>query len=388
MSSEKSGFLGWLGNVLKRNSELGSMFDLDLTYETVQRLYLKSYALNTNINFISRTISQADFRILKNGKKQLNDWYYLLNIRPNKNQSSADFWEEFVYKLIYDNEVLVILTDDNNLLIADDFDRDEFAVYSDVFRNVTVKDYTFRRTFSMDEVWHLEYSNEKLTKFMNGMLDDYANLFSRLLEISLRNYQIRGTVSLDTTQSLNRENLKKLQDFIDKLFNSFTKKSVALVPKLKGFEYDEMANGDKSGPSIDELNKLKRSLVDDIAGILGIPSALVHGELSDYETAIKAYIKFCIGPLVEKIEDELKAKILTKEEVLAGHTIQVGGIKEKDPLEVAQAIDKIVASGTYSRNEVREMLGDERSDNPALDEYLITKNYQSVEGGETSEKDD
>ncbi len=377
--------MGWLSDILRRNSELEWMFDLDLTYETSQRAYLKKMALETCINFIGRTISQSDFRIMKNGKRQYNDWHYLLNVRPNTDQSAADFWQDFIYKLIYENEALVILTDTNDLLIADDFTRDEFAVYPDIFRDVTVKDYTFQRSFRMDEVIYITYNNEKLTTFMDGMFNDYAELFSRMIEVGLRKNQIRGIVGIDSTQSLNEENRTKLQKFIDKLFAAFSKNSVAIVPKLKGFEYDEVASGDNNGQSIDELTKLKKSLIDDVANILGIPNALIHGDMSEYETSIKAYIKFCIGPLVKKIEDELNAKILTKNEYLKGSRIEVKGVMEKDLIDHAEAVDKLVASGAFTRNEVRELFGKERSDNPALDEFVITKNYQSagaVEGGE------
>lgn len=377
--------MGRLSDILRRNSELEWMFDLDLTYETSQRAYLKKMALETCINFIGRTISQSDFRFMKDGKRQYNDWHYLLNVRPNTDQSAADFWQKFIYELIHENEVLVILTDSNDLLIADSFTREEFAVYPDIFKNVTVKDYTFQRSFRMDEVIYITYNNEKLTEFMDGMFKDFADLFSRMIEVSMRANQIRGIVSIDSTQSLSEENRTKLQKFIDKLFAAFSKNSVAIVPKLKGFEYDEVASGDNNGQSIDELTKLKKSLIDDVANILGIPNALIHGDMSEYETSIKAYIKFCIGPLVKKIEDELNAKLLTKEEYLKGFRIEVKRVTEKDPLEIAAAIDKLVASGAFNRNEVREMVGYERSDNPALDEFVITKNYQSagaVEGGE------
>jgi HK97 family phage portal protein len=377
--------MGWLSDVLRRNSELEWMFDLDLTYETSHRAYLKKMALETCINFIGRTISQSDFRIIKNGKRQYNDWHYLLNVRPNTDQSAADFWQDFIYKLIYENEVLVILTDTNDLLIADDFTRDEFAVYPDIFRDVTVKDYKFQRSFRMDEVIYITYNNEKLTTFMDGMFNDYAELFSRMIEVGLRKNQIRGIVGIDSTQSLNEENRTKLQKFIDKLFAAFSKNSVAIVPKLKGFEYDEVASGDNNGQSIDELTKLKKSLIDDVANILGIPNALIHGDMSEYETSIKAYIKFCIGPLVKKIEDELNAKILMKNEYLEGSRIEVKGLMEKDVIEHAESVDKLVASGAFTRNEVRELFGHERSDNPELDKFVITKNYQSagaVEGGE------
>jgi len=371
----------WLDTILRRNSELESLFDLDLTYDTTHRAYLKKMSLETCINFIGRTISQSDFRFMKNKKREFNDWHYLLNVRPNTDQSAADFWQNFIYKLIYDNEVLVVLTDTNDLLIADSFDRNEYAIYPDVFSDVTVKDYTFKRTFRMDEVIHISYNNEKLTSFMSGTFEDYANLYSRMVEISLRNNQIRGTVSVESTQSLNEENRTKLQKFIDKLFDAFRNNSVAIVPKLKGFEYNEVAKGESNGSSIDELTKLKRALVDEVAEILGIPKALIHGDLSEYETAIKAYVKFPIGALVKKIEDELNAKLIPKEEFLKGSNIEVKGVTEKDLIDNAEAVDKLVASGAFTRNEVRELFGAERSDNPELDEFVITKNYTKAVGG-------
>lgn len=377
--------MGWLSSMLKRNSELEWMFDLDLVNEPTHRAYLKKLALETCINFIGRTISQSDFRIVKAGKRQLNDWHYLLNVRPNTDQSAADFWQDFIYKLIFDNEVLVVLTDNNDLLIADSFERVEYAVYPDIFKNVTVKDYTFQRSFRMDEVIHISYNNEKLTSFVDGMFKDYADLFSRMMEASMYSNQVRATVELETTQSLEGENQKKLQTFIDKLFNSFRKNAFAIVPKLKGFDYKEETDGSNNGKSVDELTKLKKSLVDDVANILGIPNALIHGEMSEYETSIKAYIKFCIGPLVKKIEDELNAKLLDKKDYLNGSRVEVKGVTEKDLIDHAEAVDKLVASGAFTRNEVRELFGAERSDNPALDEFVITKNYQSagaVEGGE------
>ena len=292
--------MGFLDSVLKRNSELSWMFDLDLLDETPHRAYLKKMALETCINFIGRTISQSDFRFIENGKRQLNDWHYLFNVRPNTDQSAADFWQDFTYRLIDENEVLAFLTDSNDLLIADSFTRNEFAVYPDTFSDVTVKGYIFQRTFRMDEVLYLTYNNEKLSSFTDGMFDDYANLFSRMIEVALRNYQIRGMVGIDSTQQLTPENRTRLQNFIDKLFNSFKNNSVALVPKLKGFEYDEVASGETKGQPIDELTKLKKSTIDDVANILGIPNALIHGELAEYETAIKAYVKFCISPLIKK----------------------------------------------------------------------------------------
>ncbi|RHW38708.1 phage portal protein [Lysinibacillus yapensis] len=378
--------MGWLSEVLGRNKEIASMLDLDFYEEPTHRAYLKKMALETCINFIGRTISQSDFRFVKNGKRQYNEWDYLLNVRPNTDQSAADFWQDFVFKLIHENEVLVVLTDSNDFLIADSFERKEMAVYPDTFTNVTVKDWTFERSYRMDEVIFISYNNEKLTTFMSGMFEDYGNLFSRMIEINMRNNQIRGTVDIESTQSLDKENQSKLQNFIDKLFQSFKNNTVAIVPQLKGFKYTEVAKGDNNGKSVEELSKLKRDLVNEVANILGIPVSLVHGDMAEYETAIKAYIKFCIGPLLKKLSDELNAKLIEKKDYLNGERIEVQGIAELNALEVADAVDKLRASGVYNGNEIRAKLGDEPVDNPLLEEYVLTKNYASSEGGENIEK--
>ncbi|WP_010271369.1 phage portal protein [Paenibacillus senegalensis] len=383
----------FLESILRRNSELESMFDLDLIYDLSSRPYLKKMALETCINFIGRTISLSDFRIVENKKRVYDDWNYLLNVRPNTDQSAAEFWQQLVYRLIYDNEVLVILSDRNDLLIADSFSRVEYAVYPDTFKEVTVKDYTFKRTFQMDEVIYLTYNNEKLTRFLNGLFEDYSSLYARMLETQKLNNQIRGTVGIDSTQSLNDDQRTRLQEFIDKLFTSFKKNVIALVPKLKGFEYDEVNNGSNNGKSIDELTKLKRDITNEVANIIGIPSTLIHGDMSEYETAIKAYNRFCAAPLLKKIRDELTAKLIPKAEYMAGKRISIHGVIESNPLELANAVDKLRASGVYNGNEIRIKLGDEPVDNPALDEYVMTKNYQgaasSMEGGdEESEQND
>lgn len=274
--------------------------------------YLKKIVLETNVSFIARTISMTEFRVMKDNKRIKDEWDYVLNVKPNTDQTASEFWQEFVTKLIYGNEVLVIASDDGQLLIAESFERVERALYEDSFKNVVVKGYNFGRTFMMNEVIYLTYTNEKLNTLMNEVFADYGDLLARMFETQKLSNQIRGTVDIDSTQTLNDENKQKLQEFINKLFASFRKNVVALVPKLKGFNYTEVSKGDNNGKSVEELAKLKKDLVDDVANILGIPISLIHGDMSDYETAIKAYVKFSIGPFLKKIQDELNSKVISK----------------------------------------------------------------------------
>lgn len=117
----------------------------DLVYgdDESARAYLKIMAKNTVLDFVARTMSTLEVKF-KN-KDGTADWEYILNVRPNNDMSAATFWEKFFYRLMDDNEVLVIFTEDNQLLIADDFSRTEYAVYDDVFTGVTVKNYVFQK---------------------------------------------------------------------------------------------------------------------------------------------------------------------------------------------------------------------------------------------------
>ena len=53
--------MGFLDAVFKRNLELRDMLDLDLANDPANRSYLKRMAIETVINFISRTFSQSEF---------------------------------------------------------------------------------------------------------------------------------------------------------------------------------------------------------------------------------------------------------------------------------------------------------------------------------------
>ncbi|MFS1016764.1 phage portal protein [Enterococcus casseliflavus] len=363
----------------------------DLVYgdDESARAYLKTMAKNTVLDFVARTMSTLEVKF-KN-KDGTADWEYILNVRPNNDMSAATFWEKFFYRLMDDNEVLVIFTEDNQLLIADDFSRTEYAVYDDVFTGVTVKNYVFQKSFNMSDVIYIEYNNDKLDRFTKGLFEDYSELFGRIIEIAMRNNQIRGSVSINATATANEkkdENGKtrteKLQEYVDKIYQAFKTKSVAIVAKVKNIDYEEYTNKQGvSNQSLDELNKMKTSLIDDVANAIGVPTALIYGEKAELDSNLQAFRKLCIAPLMKKLEDELMAKIITKKEYKNGERIKVSKVLPVSILENATQIDKIVSSGTFLRDEVREVTDYDPLPNGEGQQLIMTKNYEKVtKGGE------
>jgi HK97 family phage portal protein len=371
-------------DIFKKNSELEFLMDFDFVEDSTKKFHVKKIALETCIGLIARTIAQSEFRV-KNGTSQIKDeLYYRLNIRPSQNMSAAQFWEIVIYRLIFDNEVLVIKSDTDDLLIADSFTRTEYAIFEDTFKDVTVKGYKFDRTFQMSKVIYLTYSNERLKSLIESLYSDFEALFSRVLEFQKRKNQIRGLVDIDAIHDKTEEGQKKLQAYIDKIYKSFAEKSIAVIPQSKGFNYHEIQPG--SAPGVDEINKVTEGFLYQVARVLGIPIALIKGDQADIENPTRNFMRFCIDSFLKKISDELNSKLFTREEFLAGRKIDIKRISYNNIFDVASSVDKLRASGVFNGNELREELGAERVDEEMMDQYFITKNYielsDALKGGD------
>ena len=353
------------------------LFDFD--EKLTNRGYLREIAINTVIGHIARTVAQSTFQYIKDGERQYDDIDYMLNVRPNTSQSAFEFWQHFVYTLITKNEVLAFVTDDKQLIVADSFSRNEYALLPDTFSNVTYKNFTYQRNFSEDDVLFLQFNNTRVLNFMNKVYEDYAQLYNNMYMTQLRNNQVRGVLNIDINAAQDDRTRNNVQELVNRIFKSVSEKSVSIIPLYKGFKYEEFGNGVSKTGSTDDLMNITNGLVNELADILGVPRDLIHGNSTTVDTATKTYIKFRINPLNKMIEDELNAKLIGKQDYMNGERIKIKGIRVKEFTESAEAIDKLISSGAFTGNEIREEFGKSPSQDPNLDRHYITKNYQTLE---------
>ncbi|MHB7943044.1 phage portal protein [Staphylococcus capitis] len=364
--------------ILGRNEAIEFSYDLDLIRETSHKAYIKKWALDTCINHIARTISQTKFEIIDGKSKDMTSTtHYKLNVRPNTDESAATFWQKVIRKLIYDNEVLIVVTDSKDLIIADDFVREEYALYDDIFDHIMIGDFEYERSFRMSEVIYLEYNNESITNMLMGLFSDYGDIFGRMIKSNLMNNQIRATLAMDTSVSMKEESQQKMQSFINKAYESFDKNDIAILPLQKGYEYKEHSsnNGAKTSSQIEDMAKVPNQLLSYVASNLGIPLPLLDGSVADIEAMTDNYMKFCINHFIEKIVDELNAKLFSERGYKKGKRIKAVTIGAKTPIEKAEAIDKLVASGSFTPNEVRDMFNYPHIEDKEMDKVMVTKNY-------------
>lgn len=354
--------------------------------EISDKIHMKQLAIQTCVNMIAKSVSQTEFKTI--GDVQgADEILYRLNVRPNINYSATEFWQKVVAKLIYDNEVLIVKNDEDDLLVADTFERSVYAMVDNTFKQVAVDGFEFQRTFNQRDVLYLRLNNDNLMKAIDGLYGDYGELFGRLMEFQKRKGQIRGTFNTEGINEKGEEARKKIENYVDKVFQSFQKKTISIIPLQKGMTYNEIGSNQPVA-SVDEINKVTDGFLNQIAKALGIPIALLIGEMSDVEKQTKNYMTFCIKPLLKKISDELNGKFLYKREYLAGARIKAITVSYHSVFDLSTSIDKLISSGFATINEMREEAGWHPSDDEIADKHFITKNYTELAEGQSPEGGD
>lgn len=373
--------MGFLNRALNRNKEIIILDDTDL-YDEETNAASKRIAIESVIGFIARIILQSEFRMRKNDKYIKDIMYYRLNVKPNKNQSAAKFWHDVVHRLVYDGECLIVQGRDEDMLIAEDFNRDEKAVREDTFSNVYVKGLELSGTFKRSEVLYFEYGNEDLSRLVDSLFYDYGELISRMFETQKMKNQIRSTVDVDAQFLKTETGQKRLQKFINRAYKSIKEKAIAIVPQQNGMEYKEHSKQSSSGQSVDEIDKVNDAFLDQVCHAVGLPPNLLKGDMADIENMTRNGMKFCVDPIIKIISDELNMQFIEYRNYLKGERITIKRISYRDMFDVAVAVDKLRSSSVADGHELRDEIGLEHSDDPIHDEFIMTKNYESIKGGE------
>ncbi len=368
-------------------------FDDDEYASLVFDIYVREMAFWSAVNIVAKAVSKCEFKTYLNGKENKGKEYYLWNIEPNKNQNSSRFLNKLIAKLYRNNECLVI-EQKGQLLVADSFHREPYALYDDVFTQVQVGDFIFSRSFVQSEVLYYQLNDEDIRKLVNGLYDSY----SKLIAYSMKAYQrSRGTKGIFKYESMPKtgEEQAIFNELINKKISDWLNKDAAALPLGRGLEWKELQHKTYTNESTRDIRAQIDDIFDFTARAFGIPPSLLRGDIQETSKAIEQLLTFCVDPLTDMLQEEINRKRNGYEGFSRGTYLKIDtkNIKHVDLLSVATAIDKLIGSGAFCINDIRKAVGDEPIDEPWADQHFITKNYETVEnaltaleGGENSEK--
>jgi HK97 family phage portal protein len=387
------GLISWLASKLGAPVPVNSIdFDIDEYMSAVGDIYVREMAFWAATNLIANAISKCEFKTYENFKEVRKDNYYRWNVEPNRNQNSSAFMHKLIAKLYRNNEVLIV-EHGEDLLVADDFARKEYALYDNEFTQVTVGDFTFSKKFYQNEVMYLQLSEKNTRELISGLYESYA----KLIDYTMKSYQrSRGTKAkfeYKTIPTAGTEQRKLFDDLINEKFKKFLESDNAIVPIGEGQDLTEFGN---SKTYSNESTRDIRAMIDDVfaftARAFGIPPALMSGDVQGVKDALDQFLTFCIDPLADMIQEEINRKTYTRAQFLRGDYVQIDTkqIKHIDIFYASTSIDKLISSGVFCVNDILKMLGLPIIDEDWAWEHVLTKNYspfenllKALEGGES-----
>lgn len=368
------GFFNWLKFAFTKDgiADLSETFDSDVLLE----VYYKELAIFSAINLISKGLANSTFKTYHKNKEIKKDNYYLFNIEPNPNQNAQEFWNQAIYNLVYNNDVLIIQAN-GYFYVADSFIKGDKVLYPNDFTDVQIGTLTMRKKYFQNEVFYTKLNYRKVSELIDGLYSSYGKLLSHAMKDYSKRGGIKGQVKLSTAFSQRFNDQEKLRQYIHDKFKSYFDSTNAVMPVEDGFQFIE-SDKLKSTTNSEEINKL----IDEIFSITGIafniPKGLLMGNLADLKSSIESFQTFCLDPISNMFEDEINRKLYGKDAYLSGTFLRIdtSSLKHIDILETASNQEALIRNG-YSPNEVRKIVKFDQVDEEWANTHYITKNYSA-----------
>lgn len=367
----------------------------------VSNLWQYSLALNVVSNLLGSILSDTKWETVNsNGDKVKDDVFYLLNFAPNKRQTASEFWKMFATKLVNDSEVLIVEMSDKQLYIADSYsfkNGEELSLKQNTFINVQIGNtiLTNRSFKEGDSAILLKLPNRlSNTVAFANMQSDYKTLKEVVLQGAYKAMGTKYNLKVNSTKFGNKPIKEFIKDTTESYIDAMKQPNTVLVT-FTGEELTDLT-AQQRGSEVEQVLKvvdnnisINKEILANVARAFGIPQTFMTMDITtDDADAMQALMTTFAKPILKMVSQAFTIFYLDKENILSGAKVEadINSILYTNVLSQASAMDKLLSSGMYSINELREKVGDDTFDGG--DTRYITKNYETLEDFKKGENDD
>lgn len=352
------------------------------TYKESDDISLHEYGVFTVVDYIATLMQQAQWHTYQKDKRFIGEEWYAWNIRPNANQSAADFWHELIAKMLLCGEALIFEADGQRFIADNPIDIDEGdGVQTWKFCNVGRLNYRKTKPLLSHEILYFKYDNSQAKSAISGLCNMYSKLATSVSEDCQKSGGSKGTLHIDAhqtgTSDEQAENMKLLQE----RYKVFCKAKNAILPLSKGFTYTNLPSGDAGGNKINDITSLRADALKMACEAYHMPYSLISGEVAGTSDAWELCTATVLNPIKQILETEVNGKLYTTTDIMNGTRCKcdISHIKPINAFEKAEHIDKLISSGFYTVDEAHEAAGIDKVNDEISNKRYITKNYSEME---------
>lgn len=344
-----------------------------------ERLSVKALAFHLATSYIADTISKCEIKRYVDGKAVKDRWHYLLNVSPNINENASTLKSKLIFKLFNEGEAL-IFEHNNSIYVADSFSKDPHPIKGDKYTNITLNDEakTFNR--KAEDVFYFKLEEGKLKTLLDSMMSDYTEILNYAFDIYKSSNNEKYKLMLDEIKTGDRDFADDFQRTIKQQLSDFINNRKAIYLQFKGQTLEKMEQPDGKTDSTD-IRNIHKEIFEATAEAFKMPVSMLYGNMTNAKDIISSYVTFRIDPLAKLLSEEFTRKTGSMDDYINGTYIDVDttAIMHIDIFEIADNIDKLISSGAYCIDELRNKLGENPLNTDFSKQHWITKNYEVIE---------
>lgn len=347
---------------------------------------IRELAFLVCVNMVASAIGKCEFKTLKNGEEIQEREYYLLNVEPNQNENSTAFWHKVVYKLLVDNECLIIRLESGDMVVADSFMQPLYYPYRmQEYTGVIVGETSFQRTFYEPDVIHLKLNCINIKPVIDALQNTYNKLFQAAVD-SLNwanglHLKVHVEQMMSGGEGWEDEFNQMITDQVKPFFNSTN----AVLPEFDGYKYENFGSNHDAVHDTRDIKALTNDIFEFTARAFLIPPVLLLGDIAGTKDAMERWLTTCIDPIADQIQEEWNRKRYGYKAWKQGNSMRIdtSTILHFDLFGNAANIEKLIGSGAFSINDIRTAAGQTPIDAEWANEHWMTKNIATMEDAST-----
>lgn len=369
-----SNFLEWLFPV---DRTVGS--DSTVVIDIPAELYYKELAVFTASSLISNAISRSEVKTFKEGEPTKDKDYFLLNVSPNKNETSSLFWHRVINKMIREGEALIVETRDGAIYCADSFVRkEERPILGDTYESVTVGNFTFEKVFTQDNSYMIRLDDMNVRRLIDGMYDQYGTIMSSAASALKQSNGQKYKLHIEGVKAGDEEFNKEFENYIKKQLKTYLESDTAVYPEFDGYKLEPDTS--KTAASSADFVSLKKELMSTVASAFHIPESMMTGNITSIKEIVGSFLTFGVDPYADAITEALNKGVGVDNYIKGNYyKVDTSKIQHQNIFDLAVSCMNLISSGIMCIDEVREELDKAPLNTEWSQKHFITKNFEEIE---------
>lgn len=351
-----------------------------VTGKMIEQVAFKELALHIAISYIANTLSKCEFKTYEDKEEKKGLLYYLLNVSPNPNQNASQFINQVIENYFYNPDGALVVMHNDMLYCADSFDFDDTNPLKEVtYSNIMIGNQQIKKKHRASEVFHFKLDNQHVKTLVDALYTQYGEIIGLALQTYKTTNGRKYKLLLEQYKAGDPAFAQVFENVIKAQLKTFIENDNAVYPQFKGTDLQEFQTSGRTDAN--DIIAMRKEIFDTTAQAFKIPLSMMYGNITNINEIVRVYLSFCIDPIADMLSEEITRKRHTYEEWQKGNYIEVDTscINYVDIMEAAAGLDKAIASGVATIDELRPRVRLKPLENDFSTSHFITKNYELAE---------